>query len=773
MPATPQRWTTSFSLSTRFAPKMSSRRQIYLNPAATSERSNGSEFLAAREFHRSLPNYAPTPLVPLPDLAAELDVQAVFVKDESNRFGLPSFKILGASWGCFRAVAQHLGLSSTGEVSLQEVTAQAQKSSITLVTATEGNHGRAVAFMARLLGVQAQVFVPRLMDEATRSHIASEGARVSVVQGTYDQAVQEASNYASEDNAILIQDTAFEGYEDVPAWIVEGYSTMMSEVEGQVSQHGLSASVMVTPVGVGSLAHAVSRHCKSHGTFVVAVEPDSAPCLSTSLRAGKPITTNTTSTIMDGMNCGTVSSTAWPDLRRFVDACVTVSCWESHCAVQYLTSKSVRSGPCGAASLAAIRRVAKETPSLLRKDSIVVFLATEGAREYVTPHDVSPEDAVSLTQALTRINSSNPTLSMSDGVGEKAIAAYIEAWFAHRDIEYHHVEPVTGRPSVVGVLRGSGGGKSLMFNGHIDTVSLSSYDPALASLSGSLGMKDGQQVVFGRGSLDMKGGLAAALAALAAIKASGEVPRGDVIVAAVSDEEDASQGTQDILAAGWRADAAIVPEPTMGAIATAHKGFIWAEVDILGVAAHGSNPAAGVDAILHAGWFLRALEQYQLPVDDVLGQASMHCGLIRGGEEPSSYPGKCTITIEFRTIPAQTEQSILSDLSTILQSIARENPRFQYNKPRVTMSRPTAKLATDHPLVQRAVECAKPVYGKEPTVQSVPFWCDAAFLAEAGIPSIVLGPSGEGLHSREEWVEVKSLQQMERIFRDLVHAYCQ
>lgn len=311
-----------------------------------------------------------------------------------------------------------------------------------------------------------------------------------------------------------------------------------------------------------------------------------------------------------------------------------------------------------------------------------------------------------------------------------------------------------------------------MFNGHVDTVSLSSYeqDP----LSGTLGTKDGQEVVFGRGSLDMKGGLAAALAALSTIKASGRVPRGDVIVAAVSDEEDASQGTRDMIAAGWRADAAVVAESTMNAIATAHKGFVWVEVDILGVAAHGSNPVAGEDAILHAGWFLRALEQYQtqLPVDDLLGQASLHCGLIRGGEEPSSYPEKCTITIEFRTIPSQTEDSIVKDLTALLQDVAQENPRFKHEEPRVTMSRPTTKLARDHPLVERAVACATNVFGKSPVVQSVPFWCDSALLGAAGIPSIVFGPAGEGLHSKEEWIEVKSLQQIKEVYAKLVQDFC-
>lgn len=729
-----------------------------------------------RKFHQSLPNYAPTPLVSLPELATELGVRAVFVKDESNRFGLPSFKVLGASWGCFRAVALHLGLPST--VSLEEVSTRAKGSSITLVAATEGNHGRAVAFMARLLGIDAKIFVPEHMNETTRNFIAKEGAGVVVVPGDYDQAVREASYKTHQVNgALLIQDTAFQGYEDVPAWIVEAYSTVMAEIEERLTELGLVASVMVTPVGVGSLAHAVASHCKSRKEpiSVVAVETDSAPCLSSSLRAGKPVTVRTSSTIMDGMNCGTVSSTAWPDLQRLVDACITVSCYESHSAVQYFSSKSVPAGPCGGASLAALRHLAgaKEATSLLNKDSVVVLLSTEGAREYPIPLDVSIDDVVGLTQALTRINSSNPTLSVTDGVGETQIADYLASWFAHRDIEYHRIEPVAGRPSIVGVLRGSGGGQSLMFNGHIDTVSLSSYekDP----LSGSLGIKDGKQVIFGRGSLDMKGGLAAALATLSAIKASGNIPRGDLIIAAVSDEEDASQGTRDILTAGWRADAAVIAEPTMGVIATAHKGFVWVEVDILGVAAHGSNPAAGEDAIMHAGRFLQALDEYQLklPVDPVLGQASLHCGLIRGGEEPSSYPAKCTITIEFRTIPIhQTDESILADMTEILKSISIQNLRFKYAEPRITLSRPPYKLDTDHPLVEKTVACASAVLGSRPRVESIPFWCDAALLSQAGIPAVVYGPVGQGLHSKEEWVEVESLRQVEGVFTRLVREFC-
>ena len=767
---------------------MSSRRPIFVSSTASGRRDAASAAATENvtQFHRSLPSYAQTPLVPLHDQARELGVREVLVKYEGSRLGLPSFKILGASWGCYRAVAAHFGFPP--KVGLDELKGRVKEADIVLVAATDGNHGRAVAFMARLLCARARIYVPHFVGEKQRGRIEEEGADVVVVHGDYDQAVRAAwdmvcagKEKAGGRVAIMVQDNAFDGYEEVPAWIVEGYSTLLAEMEEQLDQLGLSASLVITPVGVGSLAHAVVQYCKSVSrpapVSVAAVESDSAPCLFTSLRAGTPTSVSTSGTIMDGMNCGTVSSIAWPDLRDLVDASITVSSYEADRAVHYLASHSVKAGPCGAAPFAALRRLAteKEGRNFLHKDSVVVLLCTEGAREYETPLDVSVEDAVGLTQMLTRINSSNPTLSLSDGAGEGRIAAYLEAWFAYRDIECHRVERVAGRPSVVGILRGRGEhkGKSLMFNGHLDTVSLTSHesDP----LSGALTEKDGQQVIVGRGSLDMKGGLAAALASMAATKSNETLQRqGDLIVAAVADEEDASQGTQDVLDAGWRADMAILGEPTMLAIATAHKGFMWAQVDILGVAAHGSNPAEGEDAILHAGWFLCALEQYYqrqhpLPADETLGQATVHCGLIQGGVEASSYPEKCTITIEFRTVPNQTEQSVLDHLNILLKSVAEDHPRlFRYAAPRITLSRPWQKIDPSHPFVQKTVFCASSVLGHKPAIQSIPFWTDAALLDRAGIPSLVFGPAGKGIHSREEWVTVESLRQLEKIYVQLV-----
>jgi acetylornithine deacetylase/succinyl-diaminopimelate desuccinylase-like protein/cysteine synthase len=627
------------------------------------------------------------------------------------------------------------------------------------------------------MSLQCRIYVPCTMHDYTQEMIRSESADVVVVDGDYDRAVQTAAAAAAQlPWGILVQDTAWEGYEEIPGWVVEGYATMLREADDQLGALGLQNSLVVVPVGVGSFAQAVATYYKSRETpaTVVVVEPDTTPSLTHSLQQGRLTPVVTSPSIMAGMNCGTVPATARPLLEWLVDVSVTVSDWESHCAVQDLAAHSIDAGPCGAASLAAIRRLKAEAPAgsaFFSPKSVILLLSTEGSRPYEVPADVSMDDPVALTQVLTRINSSNPTLSKTQGAGESAIANYLCAWFAHRAIEHHRIETVPGRPSVVGIVRGSGGGASPMLNGHVDTVSLRTYGGD--ALTGHLGTKDGKEVIFGRGALDMKGGLAAGLSAV--LGARKRRLAGDVMVAAVADEEDASQGTKDVIAAGWRADAGVVLEPTNLAIAHAHKGFVWVEVEVLGRAAHGSQPADGVDAIMNMGLVLQALREYQarLPVDPVLGPASLQCGVIKGGEEVSSYPASCTLTLEYRTVPAQTNATILAELDELLERLAQEHPEFQYREPRITLWRPSQHVPHDHPVVQQLVELGSSVLGHPPKVQSVPFWCDAALLTEAGIPSVVFGPSGAGLHSREEWVEVDSVLQPREVLGQFIQKFCQ
>ena len=317
----------------------------------------------AETFHRSLPGYAPTPLVRVPALAAELRVAQLLVKDESSRLGLPAFKVLGASWACRQVLAEDPGAM--------------------LVTATDGNHGRAVARMAAHFGVDATVFVPQLMLPQTAARIADEGATLVRVDGDYDSAVRRAADFAVErPGRALVQDTAWDGYERVPAWIVEGYQTLLAEIDAQL---GGQPDLIAVPVGVGSLAEAVVRHYRRPGLappVVLAVEPDTAACVLASLTAGRPTTVPTGATVMAGLNCGTVSSSAWPVLHAGCDAAVAVPDQAALRAVADLDALGVRSGPSGAATLAGVRAALPDADRRavlgIDEDSVVVLLSTEG-----------------------------------------------------------------------------------------------------------------------------------------------------------------------------------------------------------------------------------------------------------------------------------------------------------------------------------------------------------------------------------------------------------
>lgn len=345
------------------------------NPAARgwspADSSAGPATSAARDFHRTLPGYAPTPLVDLPELAAELGVGRVLVKDESSRLGLPAFKILGASWACRQALTRTPGAH--------------------LVTATDGNHGRAVARMARQLDTGATIFVPAVMPESTAALIASEGAEVIRVGGDYDETVRTAARHAGDaPGRELVQDTAWEGYEQVPQWIVDGYQTLVAEIDEEL---GGRPDLVAVPVGVGSLAQAVvehyrAEHCRSaasgatHTTRLLSVEPDTAACVLASLHGGTPTSVATADTIMAGLNCGTISSLAWPVLRAGCDAAVAIPDEAALTASRDLQALGVSSGPCGAATLAGVRSALGDPTRRagldLPEDAVVVLLSTEG-----------------------------------------------------------------------------------------------------------------------------------------------------------------------------------------------------------------------------------------------------------------------------------------------------------------------------------------------------------------------------------------------------------
>ena len=329
---------------------------IVVNPSRDPTWTGTRPPAAARDFHRSIPGYAPTRLAVLPDLARKLGVARLLAKDESNRLGLPAFKALGASWAIHRALRER---PPTGPV--------------TIVTATDGNHGRAVARFARQFGHRAAIFVPDGIHPAAVQAIRDEGASVTHVRGDYDAAVQVAASKADAET-LLVQDMAWDGYEDIPSWIVEGYTTLFAELDEQLDD---GPDLLIVPAGVGSLLQAALSHYRSGDgqPTIVSVEPQSAACVLASVAAGHPVTIATESTSMAGLNCGTVSSLAWPSISRGLDAAIAVSDAEAAVAARELSEHGVDAGPCGAAPLAAMNAIRAD----MNGTASVLLLVTEGS----------------------------------------------------------------------------------------------------------------------------------------------------------------------------------------------------------------------------------------------------------------------------------------------------------------------------------------------------------------------------------------------------------
>jgi diaminopropionate ammonia-lyase len=346
-----------------------------------------------RTYHASMPGYRPTELRSAPAAAARLGAAEVLVKDESARLGLPSFKVLGASWAVYRALLHRLG--ATPE---QVPTFQALQEAVrplhpfSLSAATDGNHGRAVAHMAALLGLGADIYVPDNTVAARIDAIAGEGARVTVVDGGYDDAVRRSAQDAS-DRCLVISDTSWEGYEQVPGWVIEGYATVFDEIEEQLERDGLRRpDVVAVPIGVGALAAAVVRHFWSAPAprpRIVGVEPTSAACVLESVAAGQIVTlTHPQESIMAGLNCATPSLIAWPLVSRGIDMYLAVPDSFVADATRLLAADGIVAGECGAAGLAAMTALtddphvggAREALGL-GEDSRVLLICTEGATD--------------------------------------------------------------------------------------------------------------------------------------------------------------------------------------------------------------------------------------------------------------------------------------------------------------------------------------------------------------------------------------------------------
>lgn len=357
--------------------------RLLLNP----RRATSADSVPGREplelLHRRLPGYAPSPLLQVPELAEEWGVGEVLLKAETDRLGLPSFKVLGASWAVWTTLLESAGLPAATPFS-PDVLPRLRGSRITrLVTATDGNHGRAVARVARTFGLDARVVVPAGAEHVRIAAIAGEGAEVDVADGDYDRAVALAAAQADADpGALLVQDTWCAGHEEVPQRIVEGYSTLFHEIDDATGD----VDLVLVPVGVGSLAGAAVAHAGPRATRVVAVEPVDAACILASLAAGEPVTSSgAPGTVMAGLDCATPSALAWPELSRRLDGALEVSDDEACAAMRRLHDLGVDAGATGAAAAAGAAALLSDAGARaalsLDRGSRVVVLITEGVTD--------------------------------------------------------------------------------------------------------------------------------------------------------------------------------------------------------------------------------------------------------------------------------------------------------------------------------------------------------------------------------------------------------
>ena len=366
-------------------------------------------------------------------------------------------------------------------------------------------------------------------------------------------------------------------------------------------------------------------------------------------------------------------------------------------------------------------------------------------------------DVAELAARLVEIESINPDI-VAGGSGEAAVAHFVAEWCERAGLETTLSEPAPRRPNVIAVARGSGDGRSLMLNAHMDTVGVAGMaDPFTPRVeSGRL---------FGRGAYDMKGSLAACMLATAeALRLS---LSGDVVLTAVADEEFASVGTEAV-AASLSADAAIVTEPTELQVAVAHRGFVHVEIETQGRAAHGSRPELGIDAIAKMGRVLVGIEELDrrlrsTPTHPRLGSGSAHASLIEGGQEYSSYPARCVLQAERRTIPGETVSLVEQELQDVVDRAGVGDDQFSAQF-RSLASREPFEVAENEAIVQVVRRHASAVLGAEPELVGVPFWADSALLAAAGIPTVLFGPRGEGAHAEVEWVELADLERCVEIY---------
>lgn len=370
---------------------------------------------------------------------------------------------------------------------------------------------------------------------------------------------------------------------------------------------------------------------------------------------------------------------------------------------------------------------------------------------------------VGLLRDLVAIDSVNPSL-VPGAAGELVIARRVAEEMRAIGLEVHVADVAAGRPNVVGVLRGVNAGRSLMLCGHTDTVGVAGmhrpFEPDV---------RDGR--LYGRGSQDMKGGVAAMLSAARRVADGGGLRAGELVVAAVIDEEHSSLGAE-ALARSWRADAAVVTEPTGLDVAVAHKGFQWVAVETRGRAAHGSRPQDGRDAILRMGRVLSRLEALEHALragrtHPLLGQASLHASLIHGGQELSSYPDRAWLELERRTLPGEATTAAVAEIDRILAELRALDPEFEADR-QAMLARDAYEIDAGSSLPADMVDVARGV-GCPAAIVGMSFWTDAAILGAAGIPTVIFGPGGAGLHSTEEYVLLDDVERCAQALVGLAH----
>jgi acetylornithine deacetylase len=361
------------------------------------------------------------------------------------------------------------------------------------------------------------------------------------------------------------------------------------------------------------------------------------------------------------------------------------------------------------------------------------------------------DPTIKILRDLVAINSVNPSL-VPGGAGESEISSFVASEMRSIGMDVEITEVAPGRPNVVGLLEGRVQGKSLMFCGHIDTVGVEGMNSPFDPIE-----REGR--LYGRGAGDQKGGVAAMIEAAHSLASSGSIKAGRLIVAAVVDEEYASIGAESLVK-NWCADAAVVTEPTGLVVSIGHKGFSWVNITTEGRAAHGSRPLEGRDAILRMGRVLSRLEgldrklQSQ-PPHRVLGTPSLHGSLIEGGRELSTYPDRCVLQFERRTIIGESSDIALREAEDILATLAQEDPGFQ-GSAKLLFTRAPYETPEGHDLPS-ILESVLSSCGRSAERAGMTYWTDAAILGQAGIPSVIFGPGGEGYHGLEEYVRVEEV----------------